>query len=156
MPSWKKVILSGSDAHLSNITASSIRVAAGELTPGAGSQNTFFTVSASNASVDATTTQDKIIFEAGDGIFISASSDTETAKLFISSSGGTGTGDVTKKLFAGSGSTSQEDWVLNLLSGNPSASDSQIVIETSTANSFTPNYYTFSMQLEYQILHLIL
>ena len=160
MPSWKKVIISGSSAHLNNITsstlsasqitastitASEIRVPGGLLTPSAGSQNTFLTVSASNAAIAATSTTDTMIFEAGDGIFISASSDTDTAKLFISSSGGTGTGDVTKKLFAGSGSTEQEDWVLQLTSGYPSASDEQIVIETSTANNFTPNHYTFSI-----------
>jgi len=94
MPSWKKVILSGSNAQLNQITASEIKLPGGVLTgPGGGSQNTFLTVSASNATIAATSTTDTMIFEAGDGIFISASSDTDTAKLFISSSGGASTID---------------------------------------------------------------
>ena len=96
MPSWKKIIQSGSDAHLSTVTASTMRISSIEFDDGlvtsaaelGGGQNVFTTISSSGegatGSFSADTITDTINFSAGNNIHISASNDT----IFISSSGG--------------------------------------------------------------------
>ena len=99
MPSWKKLLQSGSDAHLSTVTASqglrvsSIQFDDGVLTSAGeagGAQNLFSTISSSGASTtgsfSADSATDTLTFQAGDNIHISASNDV----VFISSSGGGG------------------------------------------------------------------
>ena len=64
MPSWKKIIQSGSDAHLSKITASTMRISSiefddGVLTSageGGGAQNLFSTISSSGAGTSGSFT----------------------------------------------------------------------------------------------------
>ncbi len=164
MPSWKKIIQSGSDAHLSKITASTMRISSiefddGVLTSageGGGAQNLFSTISSSGAgtsgSFTATSATDTLNFIAGDNITISASNDS----IIISSSGGgvssftdltdvpdftltNNSASLTDITASGNISASGNIKTTNINVGVPTSNDWQTNLEGSFFNNFDSN-----------------